>query len=122
MAERGALVTSWGAATTNVPPAKGMDVFARALTWYDELTKEGRISGYRVYASTTRDRGMIVAEGDAAELAKLSVEPASTTMLALASAVVNDVSAEIYIGGSPDDVVGFYTRAIETITEAGLAE
>lgn len=122
MAERGAMVTSWGAAQTTVPPAKGMEVFARALAWYDELAKEGRITGYRVYASTSRDRGMIVAEGDATELAKLSTEPAATTLLALASAVVQDVSSEVCIGGSPDDVVGYYTRVIEAMTEAGLGD
>jgi len=122
VAERGALVTSWGGGQPGVTPSKGMEVFAKALSWYDELTKEGRITGYRVYASTSRDRGMVVAEGDAAELAKLSVEPASTTILALGAAVVQDISVEIFIGGSPDDVVGYYTRATEAMTEAGLGD
>jgi hypothetical protein len=122
VAERGAVVTSWGGGQPGVAPGKGMEVFAKALSWYDELTKEGRISGYRVYASTTRDHGMIVAEGDAAELAKISVEPAATTILALGAAVVQDINAEIFIGGSPDEVVGYYTRVIEAITEVGLAD
>ena len=121
MGEKGAIVTTWGAGRPAIAPGKGMEVFAKALSWYDELAKQGRISGYRVYASTTRDRGMLVAEGEAAELARITTEPESTTLLALASGVVDDVQIEVCVGGSPDDVVGYYTRAIEAITEAGLA-
>lgn len=120
MAEKGALVTSWGAPQTTAPAGKGMEVFGKALTWYDELAKEGRITGYRVYGSLTRAFGMIVCEGDCAELAKISTEEQATTMLALASAVVQDCRSEIFIGGSPDDVVGYYTRSLEALTEAGL--
>ncbi len=120
MAEKGAIVTSWGVGRPGIPPTKGMEVFAKALGWYDELAKEGRISGYRVYASTARDCGMLVIEGDVAELARLTTESESTTLLAMAAAVVEDVRSEVYIGGGPDDVVGFYTRAIEAITEAGI--
>jgi hypothetical protein len=99
-----------------------MEVFAKSLAWYDELAKTGRITGYRVYGSLTRAHGMTVAEGDTAELAKIISEPQATTLLALASAVVQDVRTEIFVGGSPDDVVGFYTRTLEAITEAGLGD
>jgi hypothetical protein len=45
-----------------------MEVFAKALGWYDELAKEGRISGYRVYSCLGRDAGMVIAEGTTTEL------------------------------------------------------
>lgn len=122
MTERGALVTTWGAGRAGTSPGKGMEVFGKALSLYDELAKEGRITGYRVYASTNRDAGMLVAEGDATELARITTEPQSTTLLALAAAVVDDVRIEVCIGGSPDDVVGFYTRAIDAMNEVGLAD
>jgi hypothetical protein len=97
-----------------------MGVFAKALGWYDELVKQGRISGYRVYASAVRDSGMLVAEGDAAELARITAEPESTTLVALSANVVEDIQTEVYLGGSPDDVVGHYSRVIEAAKEAGL--
>ncbi|MHB8680933.1 MAG: hypothetical protein ACYDA2_02415 [Acidimicrobiales bacterium] len=120
MAEKGALVTTWGAPRSNVPIGKGMEVFGKALGWYDELAKEHRITGYRVYGCLTRERGMIVAEGDTTELAKIAVEPRTSSLLALAAAVTEDIKSELYVGGSPDDVVGFYTRAMDELTAAGL--
>jgi hypothetical protein len=120
MADRGAMLTSWGAARPGVAPAKAMEVFAKALGWYDELAKEGRISGYRVYSSTSRDAGLVIAEGTTEELAKLGTEEQATTLLALASAVVEDVRTELLIGGNPDDVVGFYVRAIDALAKFGL--
>jgi hypothetical protein len=120
MAEKGALITTWGSPRPGLAPGKGLEVFAKALTWYDELAKEGRISGYQVYACTTRERGMLIAEGDATELARITTEPEATTMLAMASAVVEDVCCEVFIGGKPDDVANFYTRTTQALTEAGL--
>jgi len=120
MGQRGALVTSWGAGRPGVPTAKGMEVFGEALGWYDELAKTGRITGYRVYGSVNSDRGMIIAEGDAADLARLSTESESLKYLALASAVVDDVESSVYIGGGVDDVMGYYTTAVEAINAKGL--
>jgi hypothetical protein len=120
MGQRGALVTSWGAGRPGVSTAKGMEVFAEALGWYDELAKTGRISGYRVFGSINTDRGMLIAEGDAAELAKLTTEPESIKHLALAAAVVDDVESSVYIGGSVDDIMGYYTTATEAVNAAGL--
>ena len=48
-----------------------MGVFAEALGYYDGLAKQGRITGYRVYGSTSRQAGMLVVEGDVGELAKI---------------------------------------------------
>lgn len=120
MADRGAMLTTWGAARPGVAPAKAMEVFAKALGWYDELAKEGRISGYRVYSSLGRDAGMVIAEGTTTELAKISTEEQATTLLALASAVVEDVRSEVLIGGNPDDVVGFFMRIIDALGNFGL--
>ena len=120
MSQRGALVTSWGAGRPGVPTAKGMAVFAEALGWYDEMAKSGRITGYRVYGSVNSDRGMIIAEGDAADLAKLTTEAESIKHLALAAAVVEDVESNVYIGGSVDDAMGYYTTAVEAVNAAGL--
>jgi hypothetical protein len=114
------MVTTWGAGRSGVPTAKAMEVFAEALGWYDELAKTGRITGYRVYGAVSREEGMLIAEGDAAELAKLTTEPDSIKHIALAAAVVNDVKTQVLIGGNVDDIMGMYTMSVEAINAAGL--
>jgi len=120
MAERGALMITWGNQRSGIPVDKGMEVFGEALSFYDELAKEGRISGYRVLASATRQRGALVIEGDMAELARIMTSTESTRLLAKASAVVEDVEADLCIGGSVDEVTGYYTRSIEAVKELGI--
>jgi hypothetical protein len=114
------MIITWGGQRVGVPPDKGMEVFGESLTFYDELTKEGRIAGYRVFASTTSARGQLIIEGDMAELARLMTSTESTRLLAKASAVVDDVKVDLCIGGPVDDVTGYYTRALEAVKELGL--
>ena len=121
MTQRGAMIITWGEPRPGVPNSKGLEVFATALGYYDELQKEGRISGYRVYASTSRDHGVLVIEGELRELAQIQCEDASMKQLALGSAVVQQLEVELCVGGSADDVTGFYTTAVTALAEAGLA-
>ena len=120
MAERGAMIITWRNQRAGVPPDKGMEVFGESLTFYDELAKEGRIAGYRVFASTTSARGQLVIEGELGELARIMTSTESTRLLAKASAVVDDVHVDLCIGGPVDDVTGYYTRSIEAVKELGL--
>jgi len=119
MAERGAIVINWGEGRPEVGP-KGLEVFANALGYYDGLLKQGRITGYRVYASTTHAEGTLVIEGDLAELAKIQIEPESQKQLMLGSAVVRDLTADLCVGGSADDVAQFYATGVQALEEAGL--
>ena len=121
MAERGALVITWGEGQPGVGIAKGLEVFAKSLGYYDELAKEGRIAGYRVYASTSSSRGMITIEGELAQLASIQIETESLKLLAVASGVVQNVNAELFAGGSADDATQYYMTAFQALTEAGLA-
>jgi hypothetical protein len=120
MAERGAVIITWGPQRVGVPPDKGMEVFGESLTFYDELEKEGRIAGYRVFASTTAARGQLIIEGDLSELARIMTSTESTRLLAKASAVVEDVELDLCIGGPVDEVTGYYTRSIEAVKELNL--
>ena len=121
MAERGAIVITWGEGRPGVAGSQGMSVFGNALAYYDGLAKQGRISGYRVYGSTSREAGMLVVEGDVDELAKIQVEPEALKQLALGCAVVQDLRTELCIGGSADDVTQYYVTGLEAVTEAGLS-
>jgi hypothetical protein len=122
MAQRGALIITWGEGKAGVPPTKGLEVFGNALAFYDELEKEGRITGYRTYASTTRAAGQLIIEGDVATLAQLLTEEDSQKQLALGEAVVSNLRIELCVGGSPDDVGQFYTTGVTALSEAGLLD
>ena len=120
MADRGAMIITWGTQRAGVPAGKGMEVFGESLTYYDELAKEGHITGYRTYASTTRDRGTLVIEGELEQLARMLTSMESIRLLAKASAVIEDVEVDLCVGGSVDDITGHYTRALEAIGELAL--
>jgi hypothetical protein len=75
-----------------------------------------------VYASTSRDHGALVIEGELETLAQIQCEEESTKQLALGSAVVQQLQVELCVGGSADDVTGYYTTAITALAEAGLAD
>ena len=121
MTQRGAMIITWGESQPGVSPDQGMGVFAKALDYYDGLAKAGRISGYRVYASTRRNAGSIIVEGELTALAQIQCEAESFRQLALGAAVVQDVDIELCVGGSADDVADFFSTGISAITEAGLA-
>lgn len=120
MAERGAVVITWGEGRPNVSGNQGMGVFGGALEYYDNLAKQGRITGYRVYGSTCRSAGMLIIEGEVDELAKIQLESESLKQLALGGAVVHDLRTELMIGGSADDVTQYYVTGLQAVTEAGL--
>jgi hypothetical protein len=120
MTQRGALIITWGEGRENVSGAKAMEVFGSALGYYDELQKEGRISGYRVFASTSRQFGCLIIEGEVSTLAQISIEDEATRQLALGSAVVSNLQTELCIGGSADDVTQYYMNGLQAVADAGL--
>jgi len=122
MTQRGAMVITWGAGRPGVPPTKGMEVFGKALEFYDELQKEGRIAGYRCYASTTRGAGSLIVEGELSTLAQLLCEEEAQKQLALGDAVVDDLRIELCVGGTADDVTQYYMTGLQAVTDAGLAD
>jgi hypothetical protein len=121
MAERqGAIVISWGTNRSGVPVTKAMEVLATSLAYYDGLVKDGRVSGYRTYGSTSRIGGQLVIEGTLAELAAISVETESLQLLAKAGMVVEDLRTELMAGGSPDEITSYYLEGMQAMQEAGL--
>ena len=118
MADNGAIIITWG--PNRVAPATAMGVLAKSLAFYDEAVKDGRATGYRVYASTARMGGQLVLEGRLDDLARLQVETESLNLLAQAGQVVEDLRVELYAGGSADDATGYYLSGMQAMQEAGL--
>ena len=122
MADRGALIISWGEGQPGVAQTKALAVFGNALGYYEQLQKEGRIDGYRVYASLTgKNRGQLVIDGAVDELAKVMVETESQKQRLLGELVAQDLEVQLYVGGSPDEVTSFFMTGLQAATEAGLA-
>ena len=117
----GAIVVSWGGPKAGVDPAKGLGALAGALGFYDQMQKEGRITGYRVYSTASGTfGGMLVIEGQVQELAKLLVDSENQKHRALGSAVVDNLDVQLYVGGSADDVTQFVLTGMQAIQEAGI--
>ena len=119
--ENGAIVVRWGNGRTNIQITQGMGVLAGALAHYDQLQKDGRITGYRVYASVTgTTTGMLIIEGKLDELAKLLVDSDNLKQQVLGSVVVEDLDVQLMAGGSADDATTYYVTGLSHVQEAGL--
>ena len=74
----GALITTWGSSARG-REIKGLEVFSEALTYFDNLAKQGRIQGVRTYVANTEDMselaGMLIVEGELSELQAVQLEP-----------------------------------------------
>ena|SRR2546422_5528746 len=114
----GAIVISWGTAVRG-REAKGLEVFQKALTFYDDLAKQGRIHGHREYIKLVGggNVGLMVVDGELEELLKLQGEPETQQLLAEAGQITEDLTVEIYMGGTEQAVqtsVGMYLQALQT--------
>jgi hypothetical protein len=121
MADRGAIIITWGKIRSGIAPATSMGVLAKSLAYYDQAVKDGRASGYRVYASTQRMGGQLVIEGELASLSALEIDSESLKLLAQAGQVVDDLRVELMAGGSADDATTYYLTGLAAMQEAGLA-
>jgi hypothetical protein len=116
----GAMIITWGAPVTG-REMKGLDVFGRALAFWDEKAKEGRIHGHHEYFSLTGNvserAGTMVIDGDLDELAKLSVEEDNVRILGEAGQIVQNMTVTLCEANS-DESIGRYVTLLQ---EMGLS-
>jgi hypothetical protein len=114
----GATVVRWGAPIPG-REAKGLEVFGKAIEYFEGLSKEGRVHGHHEYiALTGRAGGMMVVEGEVAELQQILAEPATMALNAQAEAITQDFEITVYAGGndqSIQEVIGTYMGAMAEI-------
>jgi hypothetical protein len=116
----GALVISWGA---NVPgrEAKGIESFTRALGYFEELSKEGRIHGHREYVNVSgRDGGFVIIDGELEELQKIMIEDEFLRRRTEGGAVVEDFRIELFLGGTDQSIQEGLTLFAETLNSMGM--
>lgn len=117
MARTGAIVFRWGSPVRG-REMQGLEVFGDALGYYEELAKEGRIIAHREYFSSTEDGGFMLVEGLLPELHQLMQEDDFIRLQLKASNIVEDFTAELYMGGSDQTVqegMQLYTEAIASL-------
>jgi hypothetical protein len=111
----GATVVRWGA-TIPGREAKGLEVFGKAVEHFEGLAKKGRVHGHHEYiALTGRVGGMMVVEGDVAELQKILIEPETLALNTQAEAICQDFEITLYAGGNDQtiqEVMGTYMGAL----------
>ena len=111
----GATVIRWGA---GVPgrEAKGLEVFGKAIEFFEGLSKTGRIHGHREYIALTGESGgFMLVEGDTKELLALLAEPEILALNAQAEAIVQDFSIRVFAGGTDQAIqglIGTYSTAV----------
>ena len=120
---KGALISTWGSSVRG-REIKGLEVFSGALTYFDNLAKQGRIQGVRSYLSNTGDMsdlaGMLIVEGELSELQALQLEPEYQKLTAKAENIVDHLTIILMTGGSPDDIAEALGSATETLGELGI--
>jgi hypothetical protein len=115
----GAIVHTWQGTRTG-REVKALDVLGRALGYYDELAKEGRIHAHSAFFGGGDPSGMIIVTGDVDELRKIEMEDSYLQILAEAALVAEGFRARLMGGGSADDSAEGITRYVETLGRLGI--
>lgn len=115
----GAIVHTWKGTRTG-REVKALEVLGRAMGYYDELAKEGRIHGHSAFFGGGDPAGMIVVTGDVEELQRIELEDAYLRVVTEAALVADGFEARIMGGGSADDSTEGITRYVETLGRLGI--
>ncbi|MBV8236782.1 MAG: hypothetical protein JO075_13875 [Acidimicrobiia bacterium] len=116
----GAIIITWG------NPVRGremqsLDVFGRALAYWDEQAKEGRIHGHHEYfaltGNATQRQGTMVVEGDLDQLVQLMVDEQNMRLLAEAGQIVENFDTSLCEQNSDDAI----NRYVNVLNDMGLS-
>jgi hypothetical protein len=103
---------------------KALEVFGEALSYYDDLAKQGRIHGVRTYVATTGDfselAGTLLVEGELSELQALLLEQEYQKITVKAENIVDHLRVQVMSGGSPDDIAEPMSTYAEVLGELGI--
>jgi len=115
----GAVIFTWGAPVRG-REMKGLEVFGKALAFWDEKAKEGRIHGHREYFSltgnATQQVGTMVVEGELGELLRIQTEDESMRIQTEAGQICENFTVQICEANSEDAI----NRYVGTLQAMGL--
>jgi hypothetical protein len=119
---QGCMLITWGG---NIPgrEAKGLEVFMKALEYFEGLSKEGRIHGHREYLALTgnlsRRGGFMVVDGEIEELQKIHVSDENIRLMAEADSIVENFEVALCMGGNDQTISEATTRYVEALSGLG---
>jgi hypothetical protein len=118
----GALLVSWGNPVRG-REAQSLASFSKALGYFEELSKEGRIHGHSEYFCLTGNShqrsGFMLVNGDLAELQKIQVEDRNLRLMAEASSICENFEVTLCAGGSDQAIGESVARFTETMAAMG---
>lgn len=121
---QGAMVITWGSAVPG-REAKGLEVFGKALAYFEGLAKQGRVHGHKEFIALTGNQsrvgGCMIVEGQVEELLKIQTEEATLRLLQEAELIANNFSIQLFRGGSDQSIQQAVTQYMETLRDFGLA-
>jgi formylmethanofuran dehydrogenase subunit C len=116
----GAIVHTWTGTKTG-REVKALEVLGRAVAYYDELAKEGRIHAHQeFFAAGAEISGIIVITGDVEELRRIEMEDAYMQILGEATLVADGFRSQGMVGGGADDITEGVTSCVETLGRLGI--
>jgi formylmethanofuran dehydrogenase subunit C len=117
----GAIVHTWQGTKTG-REVVALEVLGRAVAYYDELAKEGRIHGHQeVFCIGSEMTGLIIITGDVDELRRIEMEESYTRILGEASLVAEGFRSVAMMGGGADDISEGVTSYVETLGRLGIS-
>lgn len=118
----GAIVISWGNPVRG-REQKSLEVFTKALAYYDGLAKQGRIHGHREYFGITGNAskvgGFVLVDGNLQELLSIQTSDESLRLMADAGAIVENFTVQVYAGGTDASVQDQLVRYTEELQKLG---
>jgi hypothetical protein len=106
----GAIIITWGTSVRG-REMQSLDVFGKALAYWDEKAKEGRIHGHREYfgisGNAMERSGTMVIDGDLDELARLMVDEENVRLLGQASTIVDNLDTQLCQANSDEAISQF---------------
>jgi hypothetical protein len=122
-AMRGAVLISWG----NIVRGRekmALDVFGKAISYADELAKEGNIASHQEYLALNGDlgrrTGFMIVEGDLDQLRALDNDRQWRKNLFAGSSVVEGMTIQTFAGGNDQSLQEQLGLGVEVETELGL--
>ena len=115
----GALIITWGRNPAG-REAKSLEVFGKALAYFDELAKSGRVHSHKEYISLTGNvdevAGTMVVEGSVEELLKIQVEDRTRELLIEGALIAENFTVRVGVGGDEQTLmkeIGLYSKTAQ---------
>ena len=119
---QGALMVSWGTPVRG-REAQSLGSFSKAIGYFEELAKEGRIHGHREYfcitGNSSQRSGFLIVDGELEELQKIQLEDENLRLMAEASSITESFEVTLCAGGSDQALGEMVTRFSETMSAMG---